>query len=125
MAPAPHASAIEQINLAYDPIQDRIVLRLRSRDGGVAALWLHRRLTRLLLPALVKLVGDGLPAAGESIRRELLAYEHQSTVDAGEFANAFKGDGAETFPEGPLLVAYAIFTSARSRMRSGYNRRQF
>jgi len=97
-------SAVEQINLYFDSIQDRLVLRLGLANGELAVFWLSRRLTRLLLPAMVKLVSGSALAADDSARRELMAYEHRQSVDGSDFSKAFNDAGRLVFPDGPVLI---------------------
>ncbi len=97
--------AIEQINLAYDGWQDRLVLRLRTRDACLAELGLTRRLTRNLLPALARLAGGTVLAPDLAIHRELFAYEHRETVAASDFTLAFNEDGLDLFAGKPFLIA--------------------
>jgi len=98
---------IEQINLTYDGWQDRLVLRLRTRDSSLAELGLTRRLTKHLLPALLKLAGGAVLAPDAATRQELLAYEHQETVAAGDFASVFNEDGLDLFEGKSFLIAEA------------------
>lgn len=80
-------------------------MRLRMAGGDTAMFWFSRRLTRGLLPELVKLLGSAVLAVDESSRRELLAFDHRKTVDAAEFGEAFKPGSRDVYPEGPVLVA--------------------
>jgi hypothetical protein len=101
----PSNLVLEQINLSYDLWQDRLILRLRTRDSSLADLALTRRLTKNLLPALVKLLGGTVLAPDEAMRQELLAYEHQKTVGASDFAKPFNEDGTSLFEGGLVLVS--------------------
>jgi hypothetical protein len=102
---SPPSLAIEQINLTYDMWQDRLVLRLRTRDSSLVELLLTRRLTQNLLPALVKLVGGTVLAPDPAALQELLAYEHRETVGASDFAQPFNEDGQSLFEGNPMLVS--------------------
>jgi hypothetical protein len=105
MTEQPVSLAIEQINLGYDMWQDRMVLRLRTRDSTLIDLHLTRRLTKYLLPALVELVGGTVLAPDSAIRQELLAYEHQESVSASNFAQPFNEEGFALFDGTPILVS--------------------
>lgn len=100
---------IEQINLTYDGREDRLVLRLRMQGGSMAEAWLSRRLTKGLLPAMVRMVEGAIAAADPSVRQELLAYRHQEEVRGGEFNKPFDEEGQSLFGGGPVLIAEVKF----------------
>lgn len=49
---------VHQINIQYNALQDRILLRISFREGGEQTAWLTRRLCIKLLPQLVQTVSD-------------------------------------------------------------------
>ena len=49
-------SKLHQINLQYEPREDRILLRTNTRDGAEFRFWMTRRFVTVLWPVLVRLV---------------------------------------------------------------------
>lgn len=100
---------IDQINIAYDAKEDRILLRVRTQDAALAVLMLTRRLTKGLLDALHQLAGRGAanvsPAAADPVvRQEVMAFQHQAQVQASDFQKPFNPEGRLLFGDQPVLV---------------------
>ena len=99
---------LEQFNAAYDAMQDRILLRIRTTDLAEYRFWITRRFLSLLWPLLMKMV-DGFSAAkapGDPLTRSTLAeLAHGEAVSKADFTSQYH-DG-ETFPLGaePVLLA--------------------
>ncbi|HRH82516.1 MAG TPA: hypothetical protein PLW81_15870 [Thiobacillaceae bacterium] len=101
---------IDQINMTYDALEDRILLRVRTQDAVLAVLMITRRLTRGLVDGLLRSAAQGVsrvsPAAADPMaRREVLAFEHQARVQASDFEKPFNPEGRSLFGEQPVLVS--------------------
>lgn len=113
---------LHQIQLTYQPDQDRILLRL-SFHGEQGALqeiraWLTRRLVNNLWPGMIRALETQVkldqPQAAHA-SAEIVSLEHQASVSAIKAHGAFDTpfDQAEqAYPPGeaPLLVTLAQFT---------------
>jgi hypothetical protein len=98
---------LEQFNAAYDAMQDRVLLRIRSSDGAEYRFWITRRYLSLLWPLLMKMA-DGFSArkSGDPIARSTLAeLAHGEAVGQADFASQYQ-EGS-LFPLGPDPVLLA------------------
>lgn len=61
-------SSLQQLNVRFEALDDRLVLSVRTNDDSEYSLWLTRRFTKLLLNLLESVVsegaGSGVPAGG-------------------------------------------------------------
>jgi hypothetical protein len=110
-------TGLHQIGLAYDPVQDRLVLRISSTDKSEWRLALTRRFVRLLWKALVGVIekhpdirDDLMP----KVREAMLAMQHQAAVESADMGKAFAEDNRDlTSNTGPQLVTAARVTPKR------------
>lgn len=107
-------SGLHQIGLTYDPVQDRLVLRISSTDKSEWRLALTRRFVQLLWKALVGVLekhpdirADLMPKVKEAV----LAMQHQAAVESADMGKAFADDNRDlTSNTGPQLVTAARVT---------------
>lgn len=106
---------LRQIQVAYDPREDRLLIRAASETPqGVreeVRAWVTRRLAAPLWEGIVQ--GMQAQAAGqpiaEAVRREIVGMQHEAAVAEqqaqGQFAAPFE-QGAQSYPVGetPLLI---------------------
>lgn len=99
---------LEQFNAAYDAMQDRVLLRIRTTDGAEYRFWITRRFLSLLWPILMKMA-DGFSARkapGDPLTRSTLAeLAHGEAVGKADFSSQYQ-DG-DIFPLGPDPVLLA------------------
>ena len=67
---------LNQVNIGYDPGQDRLLLRMSTSADVEYRLWLTRRVTKGLWPGLMQLV-----ASSESVRRQAEPEAKQAVID--------------------------------------------
>jgi hypothetical protein len=103
-------SQLRQMQLQYQPVQDRLVLRINTGDKQEFAFWLTRRLVLALWPALVK----GLATHDDVVlqhdtggRKAVLAFKHEAAAANADFGKPYEEDPEVARPLGerPLLVA--------------------
>ena len=102
------ASALHQMTMSFSPEDDRISLRVSTTDKTEYQLWLTRRFTGVLWPALMealekepKLKRDLMPAA----RKAVVAMEHHEAMQGADFSHGHEeGNRDLTSGTGPLLV---------------------
>lgn len=107
------AMSIHQLSVVYQTDQDRLLLRVRTRDDRLFELWLTRRLmARLWQPMqnTANAASLGMASRGATILPEARDMVTQSMRDqakqAGDFASPFDDSAAERpLGEQPLLVA--------------------
>jgi hypothetical protein len=103
------STQLHQLQLAYAPIEDRLLFRVKTRDLAEIRLWLTRRLVMLLWPALLdQLAGNEQVQrqASEDSRKSVMAFQHEQAVAKADFGRKFT-DQVETTPLGtvPILVS--------------------
>jgi len=95
--------------MAFVVEQDRLLLRISTRDKAEYRLWLTRRVVRSLWAGLLKMFEDG-PAKDTPIkadkREAILSFEHQSAVEQADFKTPFE-EAADSFPLGEKGVLVA------------------
>ena len=116
---------IHQLNLKYEPDQDRLIARINSTSGLEIRLWLTRRLTLGFLPLLRRLTdeqivrADALAAAAGAPRapsdpklREFLnEFKKDAALQQSDFKTPFKeSTGAPATGDDPMLVAEIALT---------------
>lgn len=103
------AEKLHQFQMAFVAEQDRMLLRISTRDKAELRLWLTRRVVRLLWGALLKMI-EVRPEKDTPIdadkRVAILHFEHQSAVEQADFETPFQ-EAADRYPLGEegVLVA--------------------
>ena len=103
------ADKLHQFQMAFVAEQDRMLLRISTRDKAELRLWMTRRVVKLLWGALLKIIEDG-PEKNTPIephkREAILQFEHQSAVEQADFKTPFQ-EAADSYPLGEegVLVA--------------------
>lgn len=107
---------VHQLSIAYVPEQDRILVRVNTRQGQELQFWFTRRLTLGLTPLLDRAVADhaarqGGPATSHvaamdaQSKRAMAQFQRAETLKSSDFATPYKSPeaGVPLF-ENPLLV---------------------
>jgi hypothetical protein len=111
-------SNLHQIQVAYHPEQDRLLLRASTRDGREFRFWLTRRLVKGLRPALhktlvreVQVQSPGDPQA----QREVLRFRREEAVRRADFATPYQEGPERSHPLGeePVLVSRIALSPPR------------
>jgi hypothetical protein len=100
---------IHQINLAFHPVHDRLLLRVSTTDQAEFRVWLTRRFTKGLWKALMQLLeADEVVSRQADVesRKTVLAFQHEQAVSNAQFSNKY-ADQVQSRPLGdaPLLVS--------------------
>lgn len=104
---------IHQIQMLYDKQQDRILLRVSTRDHAEFRFWLTRRFVKRLWGLLLKMLEQDEAFRSLSLegRRALLGMQHETSIGEGDFSQTYQ-DGARQLPFGPEPV---LLTSAKGK----------
>ena len=100
---------LHQINVDFDPGEDRLLMRISTSDAQEVALWLTRRCVKLLWPLLLKMVEASpriqLHGADPQARAALVGFEHEKAMQQADFSRPYQNAGHER-PLGtePILV---------------------
>ena len=107
---------IHQMSVSYVPEQDRVLMRVNTREGEEMRVWLTRRLmtglwpllTKLLTDHLLKLVDAGttLSAADDSLKKMLTDFRKEEFLRQADFDTPFQPAEQAQLPLGeePLLI---------------------
>jgi len=104
---------IHQIQMAYDPQQDRILLRLSTSDQAEFRFWLTRRFVKRLWGLLRQMLerDESFQKLSDEARQALLGMQHETFIDEGDFSKNFE-DGSRQLPLGPEPV---LLTAAKGK----------
>ncbi|MBM3566093.1 MAG: hypothetical protein FJX42_08275 [Alphaproteobacteria bacterium] len=104
-------SGLHQIGIRYDPVEDRAILRLGSRDKSEWRLTMTRRFVRLLWNGLTGALdhhSEIRTDLAHKTREAMLAMQHQAVVQTEDFNQPFAEDTTDlTSNTGPQLVVGA------------------
>jgi hypothetical protein len=99
---------LHQVQLRYQPLQDRALLRFNTRDRQEYRFWLTRRYVKVLWPVLVDMAEKDAVVESQShahARKTVLSFQHEQALAETDFDTTYQ-DAADTLPLGdePLLL---------------------
>jgi hypothetical protein len=101
---------ISQINIKYEPAEDRLLLRMTSTGPeGLAEyrLWLTRRFVRLMWGALDKALARDVetdPRVRPESRQALRQFQEEAALSDADFKTPYAGEQAAREPLGPAPI---------------------
>ncbi|MFT4560781.1 MAG: hypothetical protein ACI9BW_000516 [Gammaproteobacteria bacterium] len=100
---------IQQIQIKFVAVEDRLLLRVSSSDELEFRFWLTRRFVKLITPAIENALKGSptvLTQASPIAKKEVFAFEHQKAVNNSDFKTPFK-ESPKQLPLGsdPILLA--------------------
>lgn len=100
---------VHQIQMRYNPQEDRILLRILSKERAEFRFWMTRRYVKLLWAVLIKMLERDPAAAAhsdENVRRTMMGFQHADAVRGGEFTKPYE-EGVAQLPLGdaPVLLS--------------------
>ncbi len=99
-------SQISQIQMIFQPLEDRILLRLNTTDSSSFQFWLTRRYLKLLWPVLIKmLASDRQVTVHKTVqaKKEVLSFQHQQVAQKMDYSQKFE-EQSRSQPLGPEPV---------------------
>ena len=102
-----------QIRLEFNPVEDRLLLRISVREGSKSCveyrLWISRRFAYIFLQAIDKLIEDELAAdmqVSSEAREAMKKFQKEAALAKADFSTSYGSNGADCklFDEQPLLV---------------------
>ncbi len=79
--------SIKQINFSFDPLQDRVLMRISTHGGLEYRAWLTRRIVRALLPSVREALAEVDDAVTDPATREAVSrFQHESAIDRACFS---------------------------------------
>lgn len=108
---------IHQLQASYVMEQDRILVRMNTRDGQELRLWLTRRMVRNLFPHLTEVTTEMVARHAADSHHDganisaLKEFKKQESLQKCDFSTPFNNQGT-TWPVGdvPLLVSTVRLT---------------
>lgn len=102
-------SRINQIQIRYAPIEDRIVLRLNTEDLSEFRFWITRRFAKLLSVSLLRLLHsseDIQEHKEEEVQKAVMSFQHEEALSQADFAKSFQAQ-PKNLPLGnaPILLS--------------------
>ena len=102
-------SRINQIQIRYSPIEDRIVLRLNTEDSSEFRFWITRRYAKILSASLLKLLHsaeDVQEHKAEEVQKAVMSFKHEEALSKADFAKSFQAQ-PKNLPLGnaPVLLS--------------------
>jgi hypothetical protein len=106
-------SAINQIQLSFAPVEDRLLLRMNTTDASEFRFWLTRRYVKLLWPVLMKMLQDELAGYdSEQARQEILSFQFQEATQNMDYSTSFD-ENVEQRPLGDVPILLARITTKK------------
>ncbi|MBN1103948.1 MAG: hypothetical protein JXL84_11090 [Deltaproteobacteria bacterium] len=100
---------IHQMQLAFVPLEDRLLFRVRTTDQNELRFWLTRRYVKLLWQVLRQMLGETQagPAADPRAKEAMLSFQHEEALTKMDFATPYKEGSEVRRPLGdkPVLVS--------------------
>ncbi len=99
---------LHQLNLSFDPRQDRLLLRVSSTDAQEFRFWLTRRMVQRAWPRVVSVL-QATPLASPVAPKANVApleFRHAAAVQQADFATPYVAEGkTPAISTEPLLVS--------------------
>ena len=100
---------IHQMQIVFAPVQDRLMLRVKTTDRTEFKLWLTRRYVKLLWQALQKMLGRTQPGIiqDSQTKQAVLSFEHEQALAKMDFKTPYQEGSEVNRPLGddPVLVS--------------------
>lgn len=116
------SGGISQLQIVYDPEQDRLMLRVNTQSQDEFRFWLTRRYTQLLHQALKTQV-DSDPDVQTQVTPEaqqaIQSFKREEAKSQGDFKQEFKE--STSFPLGvePLLAYKLSYKNEQGKLQLG------
>jgi len=105
-------SHISQIQLNFQAIEDRLLLRVSTLDSHIYQIWLTRRYVKVLWSALLRGL-DKLHSphhADKHTRAAIISFRHEHITEQADFSSDFNEQKAHyPFGDRPILVSELEF----------------
>lgn len=103
--------AISQMQMAYNPEEDRILFRVNSSDDKEYRFWLTRRFTILMLKVLKEHLDrdpDVSTQGSPEARRAVKEFKQEQAMNAANFKDEFREDNKQLPLGDDIRVAFKL-----------------
>lgn len=99
---------LHQLNIEYDAVEDRLVLKANTTDKQEFRLWLTRRFTQQLWDSLMQIMQEDPEVkrvSDKEARKAMVAFQRQKALKPEQFEKSYAAD-ADAYPLGekPVLL---------------------
>ena len=100
-------NSLQQLNIQFDPIQDRLTLRILSGDNSEIRVWLTRRFTKLLLGVLDSVSSPEIDPVTTPHAEEMKDFHREAALEGSNFEDDYREESVSAYPlgESPVLVS--------------------
>ncbi len=112
---------LHQIQIGFDALEDRLLMRLRTTEPAEFRFWLTRRYVLVLWQALNRLMQDNIHAYATITADQqgaMMAFQKDKAELQGDFRSPFKEDGALT----PLGTKPILLSGVQVRTKTEHER---
>lgn len=104
-------SRINQIQIRYTPIEDRILLRLNTEDASEFRFWITRSYAKVLAASLLELLRstDEIQQQQENVQKAIISFQHEEALSKADFAKTFQAQ-PKNLPLGDVPVLLSRFS---------------
>ena len=103
--------SLQQINVMYDAQQDRLLVRMNTRERMEYRFWITRRLTRGLWKGLLQQMQSTEAARRQtapSAKQAVVEFEREAALQKTIFGNPYTNDEMQAAMEGDPLLVFSI-----------------
>lgn len=104
-------SQVQQLQIRYDPAEDRALFTVTTSHHQAFRMWLTRRYTAALWPILLRFAESEPLArrvAEPEARHAVLSFQREKAIAETDFKTPFREDAAELpFGDTPLVLTHA------------------
>ena len=99
---------LHQINIGFDPVEDRLLLKVRGDDESEIRLWLTRRYVKLLWSVLqqaLKTLSGAVEQTTVEAQRAVMDFHQEQALAKSDFSTPWDDSATHTpLGEAPILV---------------------
>lgn len=113
-------SPLHQMTMGYSAADDRLLLRLSTRDMTEYQLWLTRRFVKVMWKALIQIL-EKAPQASPQAKGPVMAAEHMEAVRTAELSRKHDEGTKKATPEPELVTGGTVKAVAGGLTRLVFN----
>ena len=113
-------SPLHQMTMGYSAADDRLMLRLSTRDMTEYQLWLTRRFVKVMWKALIQIL-EKAPQASPQAKGPVMAAEHMEAVRTAELSRKHDEGTKKVTPEPELVTGGTVKAVAGGLTRLVFN----
>ncbi len=113
-------AALRQLQLRYDAVEDRILLRVSTQQDQAFRLWLTRRYCTLLLAVLdeyQRLDPEVAERPTEEARRAVQRFKEEAAGSRADFGREFREPAERPLGDAPMLAWRLTYRADEARLQ--------